>query len=662
MSDLKFIELNEDKSPKYDFKVTKKSLDEMKNVGVLLNSKVIVIDFDNDNQNETEIMNYLEQNYPTLIVTTDKGKHFYYSKNEKLKISNSIDAITIGGFQCDYKTGHQYVMIKRNGKMRKSNRELTFENLSELPFLMYPVKGTKKLTPINMTGFKEGDGRNTGLFNHLYCIRKKYGEEEIENIANFINEHIFSDPLDEKELNNIIKSVSDYEIKPEKESWMDKAEAVIDELQCVWFENDIMFFDENSNYYSTETKKLEHYIQRKYRNTSNFTTYQITEVIKQMAIILANNKKKYTRDETYILCGQELINIKQEEEPKQNTRTIVTDVIYNYKIMTPTELEEYEKNKKIGWKFLDDISCKNEDVKQVICECLGCMLAPTNRFGKIFIWYGNGANGKSVLVKVMKAIMGNLLTNANILKINDDFGLSRAYKGIANVTDDVGITKIKETGILKSIIDGSTIEVNRKHLEPIDWTPNSQFVMCCNELPQIEDTTKGMIRRLAFIPFDLQLKDDEIDFDLLDKLLGKSLQLNDDEKNDNALRYIMTKAIFAYRQAYTVGHLTKLQKQEDLLNDFKEENKDSIALFYDYLIAQKGNKENFYKWIDKKTFDEMFVEYTRYRGYDDVKDFKEISKRKFLIRFNRKLFTNHPNISKEKASVGGVTFDLYSVS
>ena len=381
-----------------------------------------------------------------------------------------------------------------------------------------------------------------------------------------------------------------------------------------------------------------------------------------MAIILANNKKKYTRDETYILCGQELINIKKEEEPKQNTRTIVTDVIYNYKIMTPTELEEYEKNKKIGWKFLDDISCKNEDVKQVICECLGCMLAPTNRFGKIFIWYGNGANGKSVLVKVMKAIMGNLLTNANILKINDDFGLSRAYKGIANVTDDVGITKIKETGILKSIIDGSTIEVNRKHLDPIDWTPNSQFIMCCNDLPQIEDTTKGMLRRLAFIPFDLQLRDDEIDFDLLDKLLGKSLQLNDDEKNDNALRYIMTKAIFAYRQAYTIGHLTKLQKQEDLLNDFKEENKDSIALFYDYLIAQKENQENFYKWIDKKTFDEMFVEYTKYKGYDDVKDFKEISKRKFLIRFNRKLFTNHPNISKEKVSVGGVTFDLYSVS
>ena len=27
-------------------------------------------------------MNYFESNYPTLIVATDKGKHFYYSKPE----------------------------------------------------------------------------------------------------------------------------------------------------------------------------------------------------------------------------------------------------------------------------------------------------------------------------------------------------------------------------------------------------------------------------------------------------------------------------------------------------------------------------------------------------------------------------------------------------
>lgn len=654
---LKFIEVNADKSPVHGFKISEKSLDEMENVGLLLNKKVVVVDFDNDNVNESAICEYFEINYPTLVVTTDKGKHFYYSRPENLNIKSGSDKIAVGGFQSDYKTGRQYVLIKRNGIMRKSNKELTLDNLPELPFLMYPLRSTANITPINMTGYKDGDGRNSSIFNHLCCIRRYYGDDKLENVANFINENIFADPLDSKELSSTLKSSLQYDIKlvkhkKDNDTWMDKAETVIEELHCVWFENDIMFFDKNTNYYSTNLSIVEHYIQNQYRDTANFTVNGIKEVIKQMAVILSNNNKQYTRNDTYILCGEQLVNT-QIDEVINNTRSIVTDVIYNHKIMSNEELAQYEKEKRIGWKFLNDISCNNQEVKQVICECLGCMLAPKNQFGKIFILYGSGANGKSVLVKVMKAIMGNLLTNANILNINDRFALSRAYKGIANVTDDVGVTTIKETGLLKSISDGSSIEVDRKHLEPIDWVPNSQFIMCCNDLPRIQDTTKGMIRRLVFVPFDLELRDKQIDYDLTQKLLGKSSKLDISDKNDNALRYIMTKAIIAYREAYSRGHLTVLEKQRKLLKDFTEENKDSISLFYDFLIEREGSVDGLCKWLDGKIFNDVFTEYQKFVEVDN-----KMTQRKFLVSFNRKL----PNrIQNKKVTLGGATYDTYEL-
>ncbi len=659
---LKFIELNEEKEPLPKGKplgtVIYDNCEHLKNAGLLLNDNVVIIDFDNDNANEIKIMNYFEKNYPTLIVTTDKGKHFYYSKPPKTKIKLWVDKITIGGFQVDYRTGKKgYVMVKRNGVMRNSNQELTLDNLPELPFLMYPLGSTQNITPTNMTGYKDGDGRNTSIFNHFCCIRRYYGDDELENVANFVNENIFAEPLDQTELSNTLKSALQYDIKQAKhkkdeDSWMDKAEAIIGELQCVWFENDIMFFDENTNYYSTNLSIVEHYIQNKYRDTANFTVNGIKEVIKQMAVILANSNKQYTRNDTYILCGKQLVNT-QTEEVIDNTRSIVTDVIYNHNIMTNEELAQYEEEKRIGWKFLNDISCSNQEVKQVICECLGCMLAPKNHFGKIFIWYGSGANGKSVLVKVMKAIMGDLLTNANILNINDRFALSRAYKGIANVTDDVGVTTIKETGLLKSIVDGSSIEVDRKHLEPINWVPNSQFVMCCNDLPRIQDTTKGMIRRLAFIPFDLELRNNQIDYDLTQKLLGKSPKLDISDQNDNALRYIMTKAIIAYREAYSRGHLTILEKQRELLKDFTEENKDSISLFYDFLLEREGSVDGLCKWLDEKIFNDVFTEYQKFAEVDN-----KMTQRKFLVGFNRKL----PNrIQKKKVTIAGVTYDRYEL-
>lgn len=54
--------------------------------------------------------------------------------------------------------------------------------------------------------------------------------------------------------------------------------------------------------------------------------------------------------------------------------------------------------------------------------------------------------------------------------------------------------------------------------------------MCCNQLPSIKDTTKGMLRRLAFIPFDMQLTEAEIDRDLFNKLQGTSIFTPQEEK------------------------------------------------------------------------------------------------------------------------------------
>lgn len=142
---MQFIELNNDKSPKTKGKldkITYNSFDNLENAGVLLNDTVVLVDFDNDNKNECRIIDYIDTTYPTLKVITTKGVHFYYylPKNLTLKKKSMIDTITVGGFQVDYKTSaKQYAVIKLNGKARETNRPLSFENLPELPPLLYPL-------------------------------------------------------------------------------------------------------------------------------------------------------------------------------------------------------------------------------------------------------------------------------------------------------------------------------------------------------------------------------------------------------------------------------------------------------------------------------------------------------------------------------------------
>ena len=155
---LNFIELTERKGPKKKGKLRDHilhSFENLENAGLLLNDNVVLIDFDSDNINESKIIEYIEQNYPTQKVKTNKGCHFYYSKPKELKMQKSmIDTITIGGFQVDYKTSNtQYGVIKLNGVAREVNQPLTLDNLPELPPLLYPLGTGEKKT--NLSGMVE---------------------------------------------------------------------------------------------------------------------------------------------------------------------------------------------------------------------------------------------------------------------------------------------------------------------------------------------------------------------------------------------------------------------------------------------------------------------------------------------------------------------------
>ena len=467
-------------------------------------------------------------------------------------------------------------------------------------------------------------------------------DEYIEQ-AHIINNYVLPKGLDEKELNSAIRQEEwdNLQISTDKALLFDMADDVIKYWNCLWANDKLTFFNHDKNRYEKDDITLRGYLLNKYQQ-ENISTSKIEEVLKQMEIQLKTNSNYHKeRSNEFILCNDKLVSV-LKDEVIPNTRSIYTDVYYPYEIMTKEEFDNFNGRAK---QFMEEISCydkeKNPDVLKIIWECIGCMLAPSKPFGKIFIWYGSGANGKSLLLKLLKIIMGNLMTHANILNINDKYSLEAVVGGLSNVTDDVGITTLSETGTLKSLIQGGAVEVNRKYKSSIWWKPNSQFVICCNDVPKIKDTTPGMLRRLSFVPFELQLSKKEQDIKLETKL-------TDDINN---LRYIMTGGIFAYREALKNNSLTEIEKQQELLRDFTEENKDSISLFYDYLIEREKGINGMCQWLNGKSYQDVFYEYRDFIGFDD-----KLTQRKFLISFNRKLPSK---IKKEKKTVGGISIDGY---
>lgn len=660
--------------------------------------------FDFDKPELAAIMDKIvkDQGLKCKRLTTTRGAHFMF-KTERGKISDGSGPNWLG-IDCDLKGVGSDQPRKINcqvirlhdkdrpeeyigfDKMRAEDGSLdiTDDDLDYAPFYLYHVPKAAKEIVGQALGMTSGDGggRNN-WFHHEYakfCKIAKFTWEQYYQASVLINRFVLGESLSDDELTTATRQeeYDDLQVgnKEEKPLILKQAEDVIETWSCKMYNGEILFFNEELGHYDNYVEILRRYLQRKYFD-NNITTQKIDEIMKQVVIVL-NTEREYQvkRSEEYIVCKDRLVSTLRDET-REMTRSIVTDIVYPYSFMTPSEIKAYEEigqqlvnkakldkvngkwkeekipkrdeeGKVIGpegttYKFLKEISCFDDKVETVILEALGCMLAPVKKLPKIFIFYGSGANGKSKLLDLMREIMGHLMTSANILNINDNFALQNVYKGIANVTDDVGITTLRETGLFKSLIDGTDIEVNIKHKDPILWKPNSQFVMCCNEIPRIADSTKGMIRRLSFVPFEMSLTKEEMDVFLLDKMRN--------EPGNNGLRYLMSKAIIAYRAAIARGSLTELDKQRELEEDFLEENKDRISQFLEYMIEENGGDldagvcDKNLEWLNQVFTQELYTDYVQWcqRNFDSQIE----TAKAFNTRFKKKLPSNWTLIQKK---------------
>lgn len=506
---LKFLELNDEKQPVTSFNTTYTSLDKLDNAGLLLNNKVVVVDFDNDNENESGIIEYFKLHYPTLTVKTTRGIHFYYSKPSDIVIKNGADKITVGGFQVDYKTGTKsYAIVKHKGKMREVNRELSLKDLPPLPIMMYPLPKAK-----NITGLADGDGRNNALFYHLRLIREQKRDLDINTVATFINDVILGEKLETKELTTLIESVSNLEVNVngqyngDPKDMISFGEFIAKELDVKIY-NGSLYFKDGLNY-SRDKIKLNKAINKHLRLRRS----QMTELEAQL----------------YIYA--ELIDNKQTFNVKLRNGVIVEDNVVEYDCgFTPFYLDvsydptAYDKNVD---EFIDFVCCNRKDMRTVLEEILGHILLVNKFPHKIFFLTGSGANGKSTFVEMITKWTGELSSHVDIANFDDGTSLASLIGKIVNVADDVDAIYLEKSKNLKTMASGNTVGARAIYSQPITLKNTATLIFTANEPPVFKDKSDGIGRRLVIIPFENKVKTRIYNLDeLLSTDTAKSYLLN----------------------------------------------------------------------------------------------------------------------------------------
>lgn len=282
-------------------------------------------------------------------------------------------------------------------------------------------------------------------------------------------------------------------------------------------------------------------------------------------------------------------------------------------------------------KFLLDVCCGDDALAHFIQIMCGYALTGDVRHQCIFFFYGEGQNGKSQLLNVLRHILGDYATTDSpdimlegMPRGNPEFRMIRFKGARMFYTAELEQNATLSMGTIKRIT-GSDKMVGR-HLNQghVEFDPTHKVFFMSNTKPNILDQTHGTWRRIKLIPFNARFEGKADTKDIYKILL--------DEEGPQILRWMIEGAMMQAGMSElpippaVLDATAEYKEDEDVLAEFVSDNLVPdpegyliTSVVYDALIrwARHRHDRRIEKWSRQhfgKKMEEKGVKRVKVRG------------------------------------------------
>ncbi len=146
-------------------------------------------------------------------------------------------------------------------------------------------------------------------------------------------------------------------------------------------------------------------------------------------------------------------------------------------------------------KFLTEVFGENQ--LNVVQEFIGYCLYKAMPFHKAVMLLGEGANGKSTFLSLLKAFLGPENVAHETLQdlCWNRFKAAELYGKLANIRADLTKQNVGSIGRFKELTGGDTVSAEYKHKNPFSFPNYAKQIYSANEPPEIQEDTLAMFRR-----------------------------------------------------------------------------------------------------------------------------------------------------------------------
>lgn len=613
---MQYIILDSEKRATHGFKdgVGAKTWDEVKdfdNIACIVPKGYIVLDFDTTSDAEIMLKIIEGLDLKCRVMKTTRGIHVWFKSEEEAPKNFIKNRLAIGIYS-DRKAGgrNAYVKIKDSGVAREWIRKIPGGEIQVVPKWLTAISA-----PSGKFAFKDmgdGSGRNQELFNYIvYLQTKGFKREEIKETIRIINEYVFAESLEEYEIDTICR---DEAFKSDDVIAEQIAQA---EKKAAWCHNE--FGDELIAKYKIITVNNQLYVYEDgfYQEDDRIIENKMIDLYPSIKQNQRSEVLSYIRIKTHISSGDlkvnpYIINLKNTRYDIRSGKCLefTPEAIEFDRIPVTYDPSAYCSD--LG-KMLNRVFCGDREVINLFEEMIGACLLKHNRYQKAFMLYGSGSNGKSTILNLVKKFLGfRNYSSIALEKVTDRFNVAELENKLANIGDDIDNVVIKDTGTLKKLFAGNSIQVERKGERPFTIEPYATHIYSANNIPRSFDKSDGFYRRWLFIPFNAKFSSEDPDYDPL---------IEDKITTDTALSYLLNIGIRGAERLIKRGKFTEPASVIEALDTYKADNSTTLSW-----IEDKGLDMDYF--LDKST-DFLYSEFTDWCKLSGIKSDNVTGKKTF---------------------------------
>ena len=600
---------------------TLEEVKEFDSYGGVLADDTILIDVDSIEDSE-KLLDLIEgEDLKCIVRYTNHGAHFLF-KNHTPDLRNGTKLMLPIGIEVDVKFGYNpsFEPLKIKGKEREIGWD--YPDYQEVPSYLLPLsKSTSRRVKTRFNEMRAGDGRNQSLFEYILTLQGEgLAKDDIKLTINMINKYILEQPLSQQEIDTITR---DEAFKKQvffknKQLQVDKFSEYLKSEYHIKLINGQLGIYENGAYVLGR-KLIEAKMVQKIPTIKRSMRQEVLSYIE-----LTTLENHTSQDANFIAFKNGLYDIKNRKLVPYSPEHIITNIL-------PWDYNPNAKSKLVV-DTLMKIACNDKKIYDLLFEIIGYCLFRRNELGKFFILTGSGSNGKSTYLDIIRTALGLLnISSLDMSELNERFKTAEISGKLANIGDDISDGYINDTSIVKKLVTGEALTVERKGTDPFMFENYSKLLFSANSIPRLGkgSDTKALNRRMMIVPFNATFSKDDPDYQPYIKY---------DLRQQDAMEFVLYQGVQYLHKILEEKQFTVPEKAKQELAKYEREN-NPILNFFDDL------EETDYLRQPVKEVYKKYTEYCYRNGLNPVSN----------ISFSKQITTHFKLDSKSVRIKGKVT-------